>query len=45
MEPHVDGFAAFPLNAVCGNADGGSVVAHDDGRFLGIAHVRERGSK
>jgi hypothetical protein len=39
VEQHVDGFAAFLLNAVCGNANSGSIVAHYDGRVLGITHI------
>ncbi len=42
VEPHVNCFAAFLLYAVCGNSNSGSIVAHDDGRVLGIAHVSKR---
>ncbi len=42
---YVDGFAALLLNAVCGNSNGGSIVANYDSRVLGIAHVAKSCAK
>ena len=39
VQPHVDCFAALLFDAVSYDSNSGSVVAHDDGRFLRIAHV------
>ena len=45
METHVDGFRAFLLDGIRGDADSTSIVAHEDGRRLRMPEVSEDSPK
>ncbi len=45
MKAHIDGFGAFLLDGVRGDADSAGIIAHEDGRRLRMPEVSKDGPK